>query len=174
MDEVVVCFDCRLLLSGVLGLDAMVLLNWCKLYFVRGKRWEEACEESELGGLSSEMRIGQGRRVLKEIEGCEESESWMAVFGSTLWNWVSGSLLMVAPGRSSNDRLRLTPIYTVLIAVKVSLNDARCGFNRVNNCSYLALLRCYRNLSPTLAPSYVCQDLPPTTVPSVQSTVRYQ
>ena len=55
LDEVVVVFDFRLLLSGVLGFDAMVLLillNWCKLCFVRGKRWEEASEESELEKLS--------------------------------------------------------------------------------------------------------------------------
>ena len=88
LDEVVVSFVCRLLLSGVLGLDAMdllILLNWCKFRFVRGKRWEEACEDSELGGLS-EIRIGQGRSALKEVEGSEEPESWTAVFRSTLWN----------------------------------------------------------------------------------------
>lgn len=85
--EVVVALVFRLLLSGVLGLDAMdllILLSWCKLCFVRGKRWEEACEDSELGALS-EMRIGQGRRLLKEVEGFEEPESWIAMFGSTLW-----------------------------------------------------------------------------------------
>ena len=53
--EVVVDLLFRLLLSGVLGLDAMILLillSWCRLCFVRGKRWEEACEDSELEKLS--------------------------------------------------------------------------------------------------------------------------
>ena len=83
--EVVVVFVFRLLLSGVLGLDAMallILLNWRKFRFVRGKRWEGACEDSELGGLS-EIRIGQGRRVLKEVEGFEEPEAWIAGLRST-------------------------------------------------------------------------------------------
>ena len=83
--EVVVAFVFRLLLSGVLGFDAMDLLirlNCCKFPFVRGKRWEEACEDSELGGLS-ERSIGLGRRVLKEVEGCEETESWIAGLRST-------------------------------------------------------------------------------------------
>ena len=81
--EVVVVFDFRLLLSGVAGMDLFILLNWCRFRFVRGKRWEEACEDSEPGGLS-EIRIGQGRRVLKEVEGFKEPESWKAVFRSTL------------------------------------------------------------------------------------------
>ena len=78
--EVVVVF---VFLSGVAAMDLLILLSWCKFRLVRGKRWEEACEDSELGGLP-EVRIGQGRSVLREVEGFEELESWIAVFRSTL------------------------------------------------------------------------------------------
>lgn len=86
--EVAVVSVVRLSESGVDPMTLLLLLNWCKFRFVRGKRWEKACEDSELGELS-EMRIGQGRSALKEVDGFEEPESWIAVFGSTLWTLVS-------------------------------------------------------------------------------------
>lgn len=84
--EVVVVFVFWLLLSGVLRLDAMVLLillSWCKFRFVRGKRWGKACENSKVGGLSG-IRISQGGSVLKEVDGFEEPECWISVFRSTV------------------------------------------------------------------------------------------
>ena len=67
---------------------------------------------------------------------------------------------MVAPERLSYDRLRLQPIYVVLIALKVRVNRTRCGLSKVNNCSYLA----WFTVMSALALRYVCQDLRPTTL----------
>ena len=44
---------------------------------------------------------------------------------------------MVALERVTHACLRLTPMYVVLIAVKVGVNRAEYGLNRVNNYSYL-------------------------------------
>ncbi len=56
--EVVLVFIFRRLLSGVDAIDLLVLLNWRKFCFVRGRRWEEASDDAELGGFR-EVRIDQ-------------------------------------------------------------------------------------------------------------------